>query len=381
MKNKTLINRLYTLLIIFLITFLPIFFVYLPFLLKLNKFFFLTIKEPGFANILKNWDGPSYVMVAKTLYNMEEIGKLLFSPLPHEYFTSHFPLFPLLIRGLTFFLDYFKSGLLINLVFGYLLNLLFYKIIKKYTQKPLFLTFVFTIFPARFWVVRNIIAPENIMLFLILLSFYLWDKKKYFLSSFLGFLGVLTKIQALFLFPAYLGEIIEKKFVKKEKMTKSCMWIFLIPLAFMLLSFFYHWKVGNFFIFLKAEGQNKLSFSFPFSQFNYQNTWGGTGWLEDVVLYFVAMFLLTISLAKNRNRSWFYFSLFYTIFLVFIPQRDITRFTYPLLPFFLIQFEKFLTSKTFKIAFFLSLPALYFYTINFILVNQAPIADWSKLLH
>jgi len=378
LKNKKLFVELTK---IFLITFLPIFFVYLPFLLKLNKFFFLTIKEPGFANILKNWDGPSYVMVAKTLYNMEEIGKSLFSPLPHEYFTAHFPLFPLLIRGLGLFLDYFKSGLLINMIFSFLLNILFYEIVKKYTKKPLFLTLVFTVFPARFWVTRSIIAPETLMLFLILLSFYFWQKKKYFLANLLGFLGVLTKIQAIFLFPAYLGEIMEKKIIKKEKIRIDCLWTLLIPSAFIFLSLFYYWRMGDFFAFLKAEKQNQLYFYLPFSQFNFQNTWGGSAWLEDIVFYFLGMVLLTVSLFKSKNRSWFYFSLFYSLFLVFIPQRDITRFSYPLLPFFLIQFEKFFTSKTFKIAFFLSLPALYFYTINFILVNQAPIADWSKLLH
>lgn len=378
LKNKKIFFEISK---IFLITFLPIFFVYLPFLLKLNKFFFLTIKEPGFANILKNWDGPNYVMIAKTLYNMEEIGKSLFSPLPHEYFTSHFPLFPLLIRSLTFFLDYFKSGLVINLVFGFLLNLLFYNIAKDYSKKPLFLTFVFTVFPARFWVTRTIIAPESLMLFLMLFSFCLWEKKKYFFASLLGFLGVLTKIQALFLFPAYLGEVIEKKVLKKEKIKINYVWTLLIPSAFIFLSLFYYWRMGDSFAFLKAERQNQLYFYFPFSQFNYQGVWVGTSWLEDIVFYFLGTSLLIVALLKSKNRSWFYFSLFYSLFLVFIPQRDITRFSYPMLPFFLIQFEKFFSSRTFKIAFFLSLPALYFYTINFILANQAPIADWSKLLH
>lgn len=378
LKNK---KFFFELIKIFLISFIPIFVVYLPFFLKLNRFFFLTINQPGLGNIYKNWDGPSYVMIAKTVYNMKEIGKYLFSPLPHEYFTAHFPLYPLTFKLLAPWLDYFKSGLVINLIFGFLLNFLFYQIVKKYTKSPLFLTLVFTIFPARFWVVRTIIAPETMMLFLILLSLYSWEKKQYLLASFWAFLAVLTKIQALFLFPAYLGEMIENKLVKKEKITTSQFSILLIPSAFVFLSLFFYWRTGDFFAFLRAERTNQLYFYFPFSQFNSQAVWVGSGWLEDIVFYFLALALLTVSLLKSKKRAWFYFSLFYSFFLVFIPQRDITRFTYPLLPLFLIQFQPFFSSKAFKIAFFLTLPALYFYTINFLLTNQAPIADWSKLLH
>ncbi len=341
---------------------------------------FLEIKEPGFANILKNWDGPHYVVVAKSFYDLEKIRKLLFVPIDVIYYTAHFPLFPLLMILFNVGLDLFKAGLVANLVAGFFVNWVFYSIAKKYTKHPLFLTLLLTVFPARFWVTRAIIAPENLMLLLMLLSFYFWEKKQYFLTGLFGGLSVLTKIQGLFLLPAFVGETFEKLKVKSLKFKLGFLWLLLIPLAFIGLSVFYYYRVGDFFAFLRAEQGNKLYFHFPFGQFNYQNAWGGTNWLEDIVFYIIGMMVLTAALYKSQNRSWFYFSLFYTIFLLFIPQRDITRFTYPLLPFFLIQFEKFLTSKQFKIGFIFSLPALYFYTVNFVLVNQAPIADWSWIL-
>ena len=46
----------------------------------------------------------------------------------------------------------------------------------------------------------------------------------------------------------------------------------------------------------------------------------------------------------------------------------------------LIAFAPFLEKKEFKIAFLIVLPAIYFYTLNFILHNTAPIADWSPYL-
>jgi hypothetical protein len=365
---------------IILITFLPILFVHLPFVLNIPKLLFLEFREVGFANILKNWDGPHYIVVAKTLYNLDRIAEMLFIPIDVRYYYAHFPLFPLFIRLLSPVMGWIYSGLFINLALGLLLNLLFYEIAKKYTSYPLFLTFLFTVFPARFWVVRSIISPETLMLFLILLSFYFWQKRGYFLCSFFGFLAVLTKIQAIFLFPAYAAEVAEKVIFQKNKIDKGSFWIILIPLSFVALSLFYYIVGGDFFAFLHAEKGNNLFIYFPFSQFNYQGGWAGTAWLEDVVFYFIAMFALTFSMYKDKERSWFYFSLFYTLFLVFIPQRDITRFAYPLLPFFLIKFQNFLTSKTFRIAFLFSLPALYFYTVNFIIVNQAPIMDWTRYI-
>lgn len=363
------------------ISFLPVFLIWLPFVFGFNQFFFLKIKEGGFQNILRNWDGPSYLILSKTFYNTTKIGKLLFSPLPHEYFFAHFPLYPLFIKILSLFINnLFYSGLMVNLFFGFLLNITFYYFIKKKTKHPLFLTFAFTVFPPRFWVTRSIIAPEPLMIFLILLSLILFENKKFLLSSFVGSLAIFTKIQSLFLFPAYCFSFLENFLKSKKKINFSIFYIFILPLSLLIIFTFYYLKTKNFFIFFEAEKANNLYLYFPFSQFNYQGTWAGTGWLEDVVFYFLGMFLLIVSLLKTKNRSWFYFSLFYTLFLIFIPQRDITRFSYPLLPLFYFQFSKFFESKIFKISLLLSFPALYFYTLNFILSNQAPITNWELLI-
>lgn len=367
------------LILISLVTFIPVFLIFLPFILQLKQFLFLTIKEPGFANVLKNWDGPHYLMISKTWYNLVEIGKRLFIPIDVRYYAAHFPLFPFLIWLGSYFVNATYAGLLLTLLFDLLLNFLFYFLAKQYTKHPLLLTLVFTVFPPRYLVTRSIIAPETLMVFTMLLSLYLWEKKQYLASSIFGALGLFTKIQALFLFPAYFFSVVEKKLKTKNPIHRRILWMFLIPFAFILLSVFYFFRLGDFFAFLHAEKRNNLYVYYPFSQLNAQNVWAGA-WVEDVVFYFLAMFVLIISLWKKKERSWFYFSLVYSVFLVFIPQRDVTRFAYPLLPFFLFTFESFFTSRLFRWAFIFILPAIYFYTINFMLVNQAPIADWSLLL-
>jgi hypothetical protein len=56
------------------------------------------------------------------------------------------------------------------------------------------------------------------------------------------------------------------------------------------------------------------------------------------------------------------------------------RFVVPLLPIFMLKFERFFTSKKFVVALCFVLPAVYFYVVNFLLGNIAPVADWGPFL-
>lgn len=375
MKPRTFLN-------ILLISLVPVFVLYIPFALGLKKFFFLTIEEPGFVNILRNWDGPHYIVVAHSFYNLKETARYLFTSVPPIYYTAHFPLYPILIALIAPLLGYFYGALLINLFFGVALNILFYVVAKKYTKHPMFLTFVFTVFPGRFLVTRAIAAPETLMVFLMFLALVLWEDKKFLPASISASLGILSKVKSGFLFPAFfLQKLEEYLLAKKKTFDPKSLTMFLIPLTLLGLFSFYYIQTGNFFAFFEAEHGNDLFVTFPFAQFDSTAAWVGTAWVEDVVFYFGAMFLLAVTLFfKKENRSWFYYVALYSLFLVFVPQRDITRFSYPMYPIFLLTFEKFFTRKEFRYALILLLPAIYFYAWNFMLQNQAPIANFAPFL-
>lgn len=366
--------------LILAVSLLPVFAIYLPFLLNIKTFIFLDLKESGILQIVRNWDGPNFLVVAKSLYDTEIVKELLFATYDLKYYAAHFPLYPVLIRLFTPVFGWFYSGLVLNLIFGFLCNLLFYHLAKPYTKHPLLLTFVFTVFPARLWVMRSIIAPETLMIFMILLSLWLWEQKKFISSSVAGAFGVFTKIHAVFLFPAYVAAMIEAAVKEKKRPSLAQFSIVIIPLSFLAICVFYWIRLDDFWAFFTAEKSNNLHLSFPFSHFNYNNPWTNSGWLEDIVFYFIAMFTLTFTLFYRKERVWFYFSLFYTLFLILIPHRDIARYSFQLAPIFLITFEQFFTSKAFKYALFAALPALYLYTLNFIMTNQASIADWNHFL-
>jgi hypothetical protein len=167
------------------------FFVWLPFLLKSNLWYGIEIPNSSTQYIYRNFDGPLYIIPAKTFYNKDAIEKIgLELALPSKYFAAHLPLYPFLIRvsadlfklfGIP--LPYFKSMIFVNLAATVFLTLFFYFFIKnlKLSQKPLLLSFIFLFLP-KFLVVRSIGAPESMFLLLILLSIYFFEKERYFFN-------------------------------------------------------------------------------------------------------------------------------------------------------------------------------------------------------
>jgi hypothetical protein len=362
-----------------LISLVPVFLIWLPFALKLKQFWFLPIEDPGMFNIIRNWDGPNYIVVAKTFYDLIEVGKYFILDYSAIYHTAHLPLYPVFIFLFSPIFGWLYSGVVVNLIFGVLLNILFYVTARKYTKHPMLLTFVFTVFPARFLILRGIIAPETMVVFFTLLSFYFWNKNQVLYAALAASLAFLTKVQAIFLFPAFAFAAWEK-WRHDKKDTLKYLWLLLIPLTVLGLCLFYYYRVGDFFAFLNAQKGNKLSLGLPFMQFNFSNPWVNTGYVEDIVFYIIGMFVLIFALKDTKERAWLYFTIFYSIFLLCIPQRDINRLTFPLLPIFLLQFEQFFTSKVFKWALICALPAIYLYTLNFVMTNQAPLADWTNFI-
>jgi hypothetical protein len=298
------------------------------------------------------------------------------------------PLYPVLIRagkevlqvvGLNVDrLAYLKSMLLVNLLMTAGLACFFYFVLKKFriTSHPFMLTTVFLFLP-RFLIIRSVGAPESLFLLLILGSLYFFEKEKYLMSGLLGGLSVATKSPGILLFGAYSLVIVEK-LIKVKKIDLKYWGLLLIPLGLLGVFLLYWLQYGDFLAYFHS-GDN-LHLVFPFSVFNFQKTWIGTAWLEEIIFYFFLYGLTALALWKTKYRSFFYFSLLFFIATLFIQHRDIARYSLPLWPMAVIAFEKFFTSQKFKIIFLLMVVGIYFYAWNFVSYNIMPIADWAPFL-
>jgi hypothetical protein len=390
-------------LIVVLLTLVPILLIYAPFALHVTHFYFLDLKDSGLQQIYKNWDGPNYVLNAVTQFDPIEIGKRAFLQRPNEYYAAHFPLYSWLIAPLGPIIGYFPAALVVNLLSNVLLNVVFFNWIKRYSQHPLWLTFVFTIFPPRYWIVRSVISPEMLLGALILTALWKWERGYYIRAGILASLAVFAKFQAIIVMPVYVATSLIQIFPWISAAT--CDWrtrfhsrlgigmviaIIAPIIGYVLVAYFYQSTLGDFNAYFRAQAIVGMGASYPFGMFNYSARWIQTGWLEHTALYFIGMFILIGKLwtmtkspvinEKNRQALhpiYLVFTIFYTILLSLIPQVDIMRLAMPLAPLLMMAFHEFFESKPFRIGLLLSVPMLYLYVLNFIMTNQAPISDWA----
>lgn len=369
-------------LIICLTTLLSTFILWLPFILKFDSINGIKIPTPNFQTILKHWDGPLYIIPAKTLYNIDDsILKKAPLGLSEKYFSAHFPLYPLTIRLLSPVFGYPHAMIVSTLIASMILFCFFYYFLKKLqlTDRPLFLTLVFMFIMPRFLVIRSVGSPEPLFILLLLLSVFAFIKKSYLWAGLAGGLATMTKSPGILIFVGYVLCVLEEFFRDKKFNIKS-LWLLLIPSGLLAVFLLYGQQYKDFFAYFHSGDNIHLIFP-PFSVFNYQATWIGTAWLEEILFYFF-FYLLTIFSIRNSPhvKKLFYFVLIFFIAVISVQHRDISRYSLPLLPFALIVFEKFFTSKKFLICLLLLLPAIYLYSWNFLIYNTAPIGDWAPFL-
>lgn len=364
--------------------------VWLPFILRVNSWFGLQINNSNFQYILKNYDGPLYIVPAKTLYNPHLIESLgLELTLPVKYFAAHLPLYPLFILFFASVFGYLKSMIFVNLAFTILLVLFFYYFLKYFqlSRKPFVLVSVFLFLP-RYLVVRTVGAPESMFILFILVSLFFFEKKNYLLAGIFGGLATMVKTPGILLFFAYLltlGEMwIPKLKVQISRLQISfkrvlnLIFLFFIPAGLLTVFMVYKLQYKDFLAYFHS-GDNVHLVS-PFSVFNFQKPWVGTIWLEDIIFYFFMYLLAVFTLKELKYRSFYYFTLVFFIAIIFVQHRDISRYSLPIWPMACIAFEKLFTSKKFLLVAVFLMPAIYLFVWDFILGNVMPISNWRPFL-
>lgn len=352
---------------------------WLPFLLKVNQWYTLNFNGFDFQTIYKHFDGPLYIVAAKSWYNPQIISKLPVEiALPPNYFAAHLPLYPFFIQLFAPLIGYLKSMLAVNLLFSMVLASFFYYFLSKFklVKSPLLLVTVFLFLP-RFVPVRVVGAPEALFIFLILISIYFFEQKNYWLAGLAGGLATMTKSPGILLTFAYSLVFLETYF-KTKKINGHWLGILLIPGGFLMVCLIYLAQYGDFWAYFNS-GEN-IHLVAPFSMFNAQPKWIQTAWLEEIIFYLFMYLLTVISLFKSQYRSFFYFSIVFLTATIFVQHRDIARYSLPLWPFACIAFGQFFTSKRFLVAFLILLPAIYLYAWNFLQYNILPIADWTAYI-
>lgn len=375
---KTQIGKIVTACLLSLI---PTFLLWLPFIFRLPTFWNIPLPTNGLATIVANYDGPLYLVAAKTLYNKEEIKINYQFPISAEYYTAHFPLFPLIIRSLGTFTNFPYAMLLTTIISSILAIYFFEKLISKFVGKKeaLFLAFVFAIFPARWLVVRSVGSADPLFIAAIIASMYYFKEKKYLWAGVWGAIAQFTKSPAILLFISYLIYLLLPYFKNKFSEVKKAWPILLIPLSLLGVFIFYYFTQGDFFAYFHS-GDNIHLFFPPFQIFNYSAPWVGTFWLEEIIFIYIIGTLGVLKLFKLKYFEVAVFTAIFFISTLFVSHRDLMRYTLPIVPFLILAFSDELLKKEFKIVLGVIIIPIFLFSLAFISQNVMPISNWAPFL-
>ena len=336
--------------------------------------YYLVTKFTKLDIVYKNWDGPSYVITAMSMYNPEVAAANNFidsSDIRPDwtFLPAHFPLFPALIR-LFSFLGWFQSMLFVSVVFTFLSTIALYEllVVSKVTKHPLIVALPFILISPRWFAVSHVGNTEStFMFFLIMLLIFLY-KKKHTSAAIFGTLAVATRPQGVFLGIGLLAlaglELYQTRNLRG--VVKNYSPYLLLPLTVLGVFMFYKIQTGDFFAFFSAIALTKNLQWIPFHTFSFPAQNIETFWQEvnayDYILYMGAV----LYLFKKRLIPFAILGLVYFVPLIFLQHSDISRYAIPLLPFAFLAYSEILEKREFTLATFLMSPAVIMYAINFL---------------
>jgi Gpi18-like mannosyltransferase len=360
---------------------IPTLLIWIPFLFRLPSLWHIPLPQQGLATIVANYDGPLYIVAAKTLYDKELISTTYQFPLPTEYYTAHFPLFPLLIKLFGLLMNYPYAMLIVTLFSSFLAIYFFYKLVSDYVseENAMFLTFLFSIFPARWLIVRSVGSADPLFIASIIASLYFFKNKKYLWAGLWGAVAQMTKSPAVLLFISYIIYLVLPIFKNKLSEIKKAYPLILIPVSLLFVFGLYAVTQNDFFAYFHS-GDNIHLFFPPFQIFNYSAPWVGTFWLEEIIFIYLIGSIGVFKLFKQENYELAVFSAIYFASLLFVSHRDVMRYALPIVPFLIISFSDFLTKKEFKWSLLILIIPIYLFSLAFISQNVMPISNWAPFI-
>lgn len=165
-------------------------------------FWLISLVSGDFFVPFEYWDGPNYVYVAKTLYNIPRNNPWSrHFHYPNYYFACHLPGFPLVIRFFSFFfMNSYWIGDILAILFCSCLSYYSFRrllIIYNCVEDPKWTTILYLCIPIRNLLYHNVGASEPLFLSYCYLTFIFYKIDKRFMM-FLTLCGAcLTRIEGL----------------------------------------------------------------------------------------------------------------------------------------------------------------------------------------
>lgn len=296
-----------------------------------------------------SWDSGHFIGIAENGYK-------------YNFQYAFFPLFPIIIffASKLFFITVVCAAVLINFSAFSLAIFLLYKLLTlDYSAKfSLKVVLVILTFPLSFFFILP--YSESLFFLLSVASFYFAAKSKFKLAYLLAGLSLLTRPLGMATIVAVFIEI----FIVQRKKTKA---FFLLPIFFIIYSFYLKFRKGDFFYYLKAQEHWQRSLALPVDAFwqnlkiissqtlNYQTV----PVLAEIIALVLATYLLIKSYQKLRISFFIYFLISLLLPLLTGKLTSLPRFLIVIFPLF-ITLALLLKGRLFKFYLLVSIICLWF---------------------
>jgi len=294
------------------------------------------------TTVYRFWDGPNYLTVARTLYDVRPDNPLLAYVYRPTYFLTHLPVYPLCVRALSS-IGYEPALLLVSVLASIAAVLLFYRLARDAWKvpSPEFLSLVFLFLPPRWLLYRTTGATEALAIALTLASLWWFEKARYGRASLAAAVAAVTRISGLMIAPAYAVVLL------RQRRWRSLPWLAVIPAGLFGYFVFCAVRFGNFFAYLAPHGE-KLA---AFRPFGFLPTLFQKGLYHQVEFHI----LLFLVYAVGTSRLWgrfpvlFWYCVFELALLVCVSTEDWSRYFLAMAPFALIVgFRDLIDTRAFR---------------------------------
>jgi len=196
-------------------------------------------------NQFSKWDSPHYMYIAQNGYVNEG---------DPANFIVFFPLYPFLVRLITFDFAYVNlSGLIVSNVSSIIAVIYLFKLAKlDYSDSVAKKAVLFlSVFPTAYFL--SAVFTEGLFLALVIASLYYARNAKWALAGVLGLLASLTRLAGLILLPVLIVEYLHQKEWKIRATNLKLLWTSLPALGFLVYLLINYQVTGNFFMFIEIE--------------------------------------------------------------------------------------------------------------------------------
>gem|GEM_PF-385333 len=350
----------------------------------------IIIQNGGCDNLGRFWDGPEYLVNAKTLYDSSDpiLQLPAFFIRSQVYWTTHFPGYSLLIRLVAPLFGYVSSMFVINFGATVIFGVALYRLLRDfgYSRQPLWIAVLALFLPLRWLIYHSVGASEALTLMFLVLAVYAFKQERWWLAGLWGAGVVVTRPNGFFLLAGFGLFLVWEAWRTRLQPTNAlqliknlnwrAVWGLLpMPLALVTVFGLFGWRYGDFWAYLHIPESVTHLYPLPLLSLDISYTRS-----EGTFYYYILQAAGLVLLWRRKQYDIFWVGLVFFLPTVFMLHDDVIRYALPAFPFVLaIPFAPVLETKYARWFAPLALLGVLIYSWSQLNTNLIDLESWRQM--